>query len=54
MMREEEYEAVRGTLGVQTAVIAQVPVAPAEWKAYWNRTPLRQVVLVTNRPTAPR
>jgi 4-amino-4-deoxy-L-arabinose transferase-like glycosyltransferase len=49
MMREGDYEAVRGTLGVQTAVLGQVAVAPSRWQDYTNRAPLPRVVLVTNR-----
>jgi 4-amino-4-deoxy-L-arabinose transferase-like glycosyltransferase len=48
MMREVDYEAVKSTLGVETMAIAEVAVAPSQWRAYLDRTPLRQVVLVTN------
>jgi len=48
MMRAEDYEAVKSTLGVETAAIAEVAVAPSQWRAYLDGNPLRQVVLVTN------
>jgi 4-amino-4-deoxy-L-arabinose transferase-like glycosyltransferase len=54
MMREEDYKTVRGALGVETAVLAQVAVAPSQWRDYVDRAPLRQVVLVTNRPSGGR
>jgi 4-amino-4-deoxy-L-arabinose transferase-like glycosyltransferase len=54
MMREEDYQAVRGALGVETVVLAHVAIAPTQWQEYVNRAPLQQVVLVRNRPSAER
>jgi hypothetical protein len=48
MMREVDYEAVKSTLGVETMAIAEVAVAPSQWRAYLDGTPLRHAVLVTN------
>jgi len=50
MMREQDYEAIKGTLNVPTAVIAHVPVFSAQLEDFWRRAPLGRVVLVTNRP----
>jgi 4-amino-4-deoxy-L-arabinose transferase-like glycosyltransferase len=49
MMPEEEYRAVRNALGVRTTRIADVSVFPADLKELTGQTPLRRVVLVTNR-----